>query len=166
MVKLLQMKKIVLKRPRNISNNIALLVNDSLLEASIKSNNEFINSINELVIEFLKTISKYSNVELLYLKSNYQTIHMLKNTNVLLYMVDGYIIGYLSYNFREYNNSVYINEIYVREKYRCSGIGKQLLDYTASIVYDNDKYENLSLSVHENNEIAKQFYLKYGFKFC
>jgi len=168
MVELLQMKKFVLKRPRNISNNIILLPQTSLLlNTDIAINNsELIEDINVLVGEFLKTISKYSNVDLLYLKSIDQTIHMLRNANVLLYMVDGYIIGYLSYNFREYNDSVYINEIYVREKYRRSGIGKQLLDYVASIVSDNDKYENLSLSVHENNEIAKQFYLKYGFKFC
>lgn len=159
------MKKFVLKRPRNISDNITLLTNNPQLETNIDSNRELIEDINELVVEFLKTISKYSNVELLYLKSNHQTVHMLRNDNVLLYTIDGFIIGYLSYNFRDYNNSVYVNEIYVREKYRHSGIGKQLLDYVASIAYDNDKYKTISLSVHENNEPAKNFYLKYGFKF-
>lgn len=167
MVELLQMKKFVLKRPRNISNNITLLPQTSLLlNTDIAINNsELIEDINVLVGEFLKTISKYSNVDLLYLKSIDQTIHMLRNDNVLLYMVDNYIIGYLSYNFKDYNDSIYVNEIYVREKYRRSGIGKQLLDYVASIACENNKYKTLSLSVHENNEVAKKFYLKYGFKF-
>lgn len=52
----------------------------------------------------------------------------------------------------------YIAGIFVDKNYCSKGIGRQL------IIYLKEKYKQLSLTVYQKNQLAKNFYLKEDFR--
>jgi ribosomal protein S18 acetylase RimI-like enzyme len=81
----------------------------------------------------------------------------------LLVEDDNQFIGFASYELNfENSNKTKIQKLYVLPEIQGKGIGKHLINYIKQIAIDN-KNSGLILNVNRFN-IAKEFYLKYGFE--
>ena len=81
----------------------------------------------------------------------------------LLVEDDNQFIGFASYELNFGNsNKTKIQKLYVLPEIQGKGIGKNLINYIKQIAIDN-KNSGLILNVNRFN-IAKEFYLKYGFE--
>lgn len=81
----------------------------------------------------------------------------------LLVEDDNQFIGFASYELNfENSNKTKIQKLYVLPEIQGKGIGKNLINYIKQIAIDN-KNSGLVLNVNRFN-IAKEFYLKYGFE--
>ena len=78
--------------------------------------------------------------------------------NILVYY-DNYIKGVLVYQY--IFDRIEIDYIVVNEKDRNLGIASQLLNYLEN-KYDN--IDNITLEVRESNIVARNYYIKNGFK--
>ena len=73
------------------------------------------------------------------------------------------IIGFASYELNVDNsNKTRIHKLYVLPEIQGKGIGKQLINYIATIALTNNNLA-INLTVNKNNP-AKDFYLKTGFE--
>lgn len=102
----------------------------------------------------------YYKIEILakFANSKFTLSSISDNEVIYVYIINDIISGFIQI----YNNfeTVEIINIAVEEKYRNQGIGTSLLNYVLS---DLTK-ENAILEVRESNTIAKNFYIKNGFK--
>jgi ribosomal protein S18 acetylase RimI-like enzyme len=81
----------------------------------------------------------------------------------LLVEDDNQFVGFASYELNfENSNKTKIQKLYVLPEIQGKGIGKNLINYIKQIAIDN-KNSGLILNVNRFN-IAKEFYLKYGFE--
>ncbi len=106
----------------------------------IKEINDF-SLVNNLLEEFKQNVGTTSNP---YLK-------------ILGYYINGEIVGTLVYE--DIYNRFEIDYIVVDCKYRCKGIGSNLLKYLIDL-----KPDNITLEVKENNTNAINLYKKFGFE--
>ena len=153
------------KHINSITNIVALSYNcktDELvygdIDDFINTYSEFLEYMNDLYVNRLKyTDRDYRNFSIRLLNK--------RETATFACIVNNCIIAFVNIGFNFINKSVRINEIFVREKYRHQGIGTKLLKMVENIAANDSYLDNLELSVNNNNEIAKNFYLKYGFNF-
>lgn len=71
------------------------------------------------------------------------------------------LIGFIKLHIRK--NTINVNQLYICNEYRQRGYGSELLKFAETIAVNQMK-KILTISVYEENEIAKLVYLKYGFK--
>lgn len=166
MVSLQNMVKTNLEQHINITSNITTLSynykTDELvygdIDDFINTYSEFLEYMNDLYVDRRKYTNKdYRNFAIRLLNK--------RETVTFACIVNNCIIAFVNIGFNFINKSVRINEIFVREKYRHQGIGTKLLKMVENVAVNDSYLDNLELSVNNNNEIAKNFYLKYGFKF-
>ena len=119
--------------------------------------------------DFLDYMNSLYTVKHEYVTGEYreQALQLLhkKETITLAYIANNTILGFVNYHTNTLGSNVHINEIFVMDKYRKLGIGTKLLQYIETIACDNKFVKSIELSVNENNELAKKFYINYGFKY-
>jgi ribosomal protein S18 acetylase RimI-like enzyme len=71
------------------------------------------------------------------------------------------IIGWLRYNYF-WDNTPFMNMLYIDEKYRCQGVGKELVRFWENEM--KDKGYKLLMTSTLSNEQAQHFYRKLGYK--
>ena len=166
MVSLQNMIKTNLEQHINTTSNITTLSynykTDELvygdMDDFINTYSEFLEYMNDLYVDRRKYTNKdYRNFAIRLLNK--------RETVTFACIVNNCIIAFVNIGFNFINKSVRINEIFVREKYRHQGIGTKLLKMVENVAVNDSYLDNLELSVNNNNEIAKNFYLKCGFKF-
>jgi ribosomal-protein-alanine N-acetyltransferase len=79
----------------------------------------------------------------------------------LIYKKNNEIIGFVDFSY--IYDRIEINYIFVKEDYRKQNIATELFNYILEFCKEN-KCENITLEVNENNIPAVKFYLKNGFK--
>lgn len=136
--------------------------NDSLENVDL---DQFIN----IYSDFLDYMNTLYTVKHKYIAGEYRdlTLQLLrkKETVTLAYIANNTILGFVNYHVNALGQHVRINEIFVLEKYRKIGIGTKLFQYVESEAYNDPFVKIMELSVNENNELAKKFYLNYGFQY-
>ncbi len=87
-----------------------------------------------------------------YWESNFEMVQkQLSQAEIYVYEEEGSIQGFIGVQEN------YIAGIFVRKEYRCSGIGRQLLDWVKA------SHTDLALNVYEKNRRAAEFYKREGF---
>lgn len=104
-----------------------------------------INNLNKLASNF-NIVLKKNNID---------------QGNFIGYFIDENLIGYMDYSV--YYERAEINYIFVEKKYRNKLVASKLMEY---FLKENNNLENVTLEVRENNNIAINFYKKYGFVEC
>ena len=136
--------------------------NDSLENTDL---NQFIN----IYSDFLDYMNTLYTVKHKYIAGEYRNLALRllrkKETVTLAYIANNTILGFVNYHVNALCQHMRINEIFVLEKYRKIGIGTKLFQYIENEAYNDPFVKVMELSVNENNELAKKFYLNYGFKY-
>lgn len=87
-----------------------------------------------------------------YWESNFQMVQkQLSQAEIYVYEEEGSIQGFIGVQEN------YIAGIFVKKECRCSGIGRQLLDWVKA------SHTDLALNVYEKNRRAAEFYKREGF---
>lgn len=159
------MEKIDLKNYFHMTSCIVPLKldnNDSLENTDL---NQFIN----IYSDFLDYMNTLYTVKHKYIAGEYRNLALQllrkKETVTLAYIANNTILGFVNYHVNALYQHMRINEIFVLEKYRKIGIGTKLFQYIENEAYNNPFVKIMKLSVNENNELAKKFYLNYGFEY-
>lgn len=132
-------------------------------------NNVDLDQFINIYSDFLDYMNSLYTVKHEYVAGEYreralQLLHK-KETITLAYIANGTILGFVNYHINTLGLNVRINEIFIMDKYRKLGIGTKLLQYIETIACENKFVKSIELSVNENNELAKKFYVNYGFKY-
>lgn len=132
------------------SENIKLIrINDceDIFNIMKEFNSIFLRPIDTIVDDMFKYAKKLS-----------------KNAICLAYKIDDEYCGYIIFYMNDIVNKIgYISQIGVKKKFRKQGIGKLLLDNCFKIAKRNN-FKAINLEVDKKNDIAINFYEKYGFK--
>ncbi|WP_028328412.1 GNAT family N-acetyltransferase [Brachyspira alvinipulli] len=121
-------------------------------------NIEIINSYNSDIIDSIYSIASKSEYTILskdYIKHYIED----KFHNVIIIKVQEQIVGFLIY----FLLSPEIDIIFIASYPNNKGYGKQLLSYLFDDAAKNN-INSIKLDLHENNTVAKNFYIKNGFK--
>ncbi|MGC8585096.1 MAG: ribosomal protein S18-alanine N-acetyltransferase [Thermoplasmata archaeon] len=117
--------------------------------------------INEL--NAIKNIERRSFGKFAY--SDSEITEMIRNTDILVYEIDGKYLGYISFFFEIYEGkrSCHIESIGVIPKYRKMGIGSKLMAEYEKICMDKNAEYSI-LEVRARNYNAIRFYEKLGYR--
>lgn len=128
----------------------------------LKDKKEFI----KMAYEFYQTLAVIKPTKPKYLnKTLKEIIEKSPYIDGYVYEVDHKIAGYMLITF-SYSNElggkiITIDELYIKEDYQGSGIGSEMLEFV-EVKYHTGKA--FTLLVNEKNKLAKNLYLKKGFK--
>lgn len=112
-----------------------------------------IEDINEIMKIWLDTnLKSHYFISESYWKNNYSKVKEgILSAKVYVYEVKGQVVGFIGII------DEYIAGIFVKESMQHQGIGKKLINKC------KEKYEELTLSVYEKNNLAINFYKAEGF---
>ncbi|MBR6918012.1 MAG: GNAT family N-acetyltransferase [Clostridia bacterium] len=92
------------------------------------------------------------------------SVKFAENAEFVAVIIDNGYAGYIAFYCNdEVSKQAYLSMITVRSDYQHKGIGSLLMDYMISTVRINN-FESIKLEVNKNNDKAKMFYHRYGFK--
>lgn len=112
---------------------------------------EYLDAVMQIWLETNR--SAHSFVPPSYWESKYEEVKgMIPSAEVLLYLDDGALAGFIGIA-----QASYIAGLFVREIHQHQGIGARLLACC------KERYEELTLHVYAENKQAVQFYQKHGF---
>lgn len=84
-----------------------------------------------------------------------------ENSQYIVAKIDAKIVGFAG--IWKSVDDVHITDIVVKKDFRKNGIGSLLLQKLITLTKEL-KFNELTLEVNSNNEVAKKLYLKFGFK--
>lgn len=123
------------------------------------------DELGDALIDFYNGEYEYNNKLIKYLPSRKRELAkssiLYSDIYIALDINTNKLIGFIKLHIRK--NTVNVNQLYIRDEYRQSGYGSELLKFAESIAVNQLK-KILTISVYDENEIAKLVYLKYGFK--
>ncbi len=76
--------------------------------------------------------------------------------------VVGYAVLTFGYSLEFHGRDAFVDELFLHEKFRGQGIGKQVLEFLATVCVESS-IRALHLEVDHKNIIAQQTYRKFGF---
>lgn len=128
----------------------------------LKDKKEFI----KMAYEFYQTLAVIKPTKPKYLnKTLKEIIEKSPYIDRYVYEVDHKIAGYMLITFSYSNelggNIITIDELYIKEDYQGSGIGSEMLEFVEFKYHTGKAF---TLLVNEKNKLAKNLYLKKGFK--
>ena len=87
----------------------------------------------------------------------------LNQSNTLVLKLDNWIIGHLSFRMNDQTKSAHIFHLIIDPDQQKNGYGKQLISHAEKLIIKNN-LKKITINVLINNQIAKTFYEKNGFK--
>jgi ribosomal protein S18 acetylase RimI-like enzyme len=113
-------------------------------------------NINKLNSECLPVAYTYWEL-FTFILNPYHLILLIEDSNGRLI---AYLIG--EYNYDSKNN-FHILSIGTKTEYRSQGLGNMLIDNLKNILLNDKQYCNITLHVHDQNDLAIKFYKRNGF---
>lgn len=119
--------------------------------------------IDNLLTKLIADEKQYDNtLENIIVKDFYKNI-IIKNNHIIYLCEDkGTVVAYI-YTYINDKNEAIIDALFVEEEYRNKHIASNLIKLAKTWIKEKN-IKNIKISVLSDNKIAKQLYIKFGFK--
>ena len=122
--------------------------------------------------EFSKLRRLFADTDMMWEKFKNKRLKQFDESDIDIYVIekDNIFVGEISVNYSSHdlesetipNVRVYLEAFRLDKEYQGKGLGQKLIEYTIADL-ESRGYEEFTIGVEEDNNIAKHIYFKYGF---
>lgn len=122
--------------------------------------------------EFSKLRRLFPDTDMMWEKFKNKRLKQFDESDIDIYVIekDNIFVGEISVNYSSHdlesetipNVRVYLEAFRLDKEYQGKGLGQKLIEYTIADL-ESRGYEEFTIGVEEDNNIAKHIYFKYGF---